>query len=198
MKLIVGLGNPGRAYEKTRHNAGFMAVERLARKLALTGAKNKFHAGVLEGVIGDDKVMLMQPTTYMNRSGLAVGEAASFYKLEPAEIMIVVDETALPVGTIRIKPQGGEGGHNGLADVRRALGTDAYPRLRIGVGEPIVGEHRIPKKDYVLSPFTEQQRADLEPILDRAADALYCWVRDGIDAAMNRYNVTETQNRDEQ
>jgi len=196
MKLIVGLGNPGREYEKTRHNAGFMAVERLARKLGLAGSKAKFHAGVLEGTIGEEKIMLMQPTTYMNRSGLAVGQAASFYKLEPAQVMIVVDETALPVGTIRIRPKGGEGGHNGLADVRRALGTDAYPRLRIGVGEPEVEGRRIPKKDYVLSAFTEEQMVDLNPALDKAADAVYCWVRDGIDTAMNRYNVNETDEQD--
>lgn len=196
MKLIVGLGNPGREYEKTRHNAGFMAVDRLARKLGLAGAKAKFHAGVLEGAIGSEKVMLMQPTTYMNRSGLAVGEAAGFYKLQPAEVMVVVDETALPVGTIRIRPKGGEGGHNGLADVRRALGTEGYPRLRIGVGEPVVEGHRIPKKDYVLSPFTDEQLVDLGPALDRAVDALYCWAVDGIDAAMNRYNVTDNPGND--
>ena len=193
MKLIVGLGNPGREYEKTRHNAGFMALERMAGKLGLSGSKAKFHAGVLEGLIGDEKIMLMQPTTYMNRSGLAVGEAASFYKLDPAEVMIVVDETALPIGTIRIRPKGGEGGHNGLADIRRALGTDAYPRLRIGIGEPEIDGHRIPKKDYVLSAFSAEQLVDLTPALDKAVDALYCWVRDGIDAAMNRFNVSDNE-----
>src|ERR1041385_4126537 len=136
MKLIVGLGNPGPEYANTRHNAGFMALDRLARKHGLWGAKTRFHAGVIEGSIAGQKVMLMQPMTYMNRSGLAVGEAARFHRLEPADVMVVVDDFALPLGSIRLRPSGSHGGHNGLADVQRALGTDGYPRLRIGVGAP--------------------------------------------------------------
>lgn len=192
MKLIVGLGNPGNDYAKTRHNAGFMAVDRIARRHGLTDAKTKFHAGVLEGSVAGQKVMLMQPMTYMNRSGLAIGEAARFYKLEVEELIVLVDETALAVGTIRIRPRGTAGGHNGLADVQRALGTSAYPRLRIGVGEPVVNEHRIAKKDYVLGNFSDDDMSVIDRTLDTVADATETWITEGIDTAMNRYNAADT------
>ena len=133
MKLIVGLGNPGSEYAKTRHNAGFMAIDRLATRYGLTNPKTKFHAGVLDGHIQDHRCVLLQPMTFMNRSGLAVGEATRFYKIDPEiDLLIIVDDVALPLGQIRIRPEGGPGGHNGLVDVERALGTRAYPRLRIG------------------------------------------------------------------
>ncbi len=189
MHLIVGLGNPGAEYAGTRHNAGFMAVNRLAERHAQGPAKAKFHASILETDIGGRKVMLMQPTTYMNRSGMAVGEAARYYNVQPADVLIAVDETALPLGAIRLRPRGSAGGHNGLADIEKALGTDAYPRLRIGVGEPVVGERRIPKRDYVLGRFTDSQREQLPDVLDRAADAMQTWLTDGIDTAMNRFNA---------
>ena len=189
MKLIVGLGNPGPEYASTRHNAGFMAIDRLARRWQLSGAKMKFHAGILETKVKDQTIMLMQPLTFMNRSGLAVGEAAAFYKVAPADCMVVVDDTALPVGHIRIRPGGSAGSHNGLADIQRALGTDAYPRLRLGIGSPAIGEQRIPQKDYVLAPFSADQMALLRPALDASAQALDCWVHSGLDAAMNRYNT---------
>lgn len=193
MKLIVGLGNPGAEYEKTRHNAGFFVLDRLARRHGLSGARTRFHAGTLEATFGPHKVLLMQPTTYMNRSGTAVGEAARFYRLDPADVLVVVDDTALAVGTIRLRPGGGAGGHNGLSDIARALGTDDYPRLRIGIGEPIVGDQRIAQRDYVLGRFTEQQLADLDPALDRAAEAAQTWATEGIDTAMNRYNVNPSR-----
>jgi PTH1 family peptidyl-tRNA hydrolase len=190
MKLIAGLGNPGAEYTGTRHNAGFMVVNRLAERHAAGPPRSKFSASVLETRIGPQKVLLMQPLTYMNRSGQAVGPAVAFHKLAMADVMIVVDDTALPLGAIRIRRSGGAGSHNGLIDIERALGTEAYPRLRIGVGEPRVGEHRIAQKDYVLSRFTEDQRDGLARVLDHAADALECWLTDGIDATMNRYNHT--------
>jgi len=193
MKLIVGLGNPGADYADTRHNAGFMALSRLARRHGLTGPKARFKSAVLELVLDTEKVLLMQPMTYMNRSGQAVGEAARFYKLAPADVLVVYDDTALPLGGLRLRPRGGAGGHNGISDVARALDTDAFPRLRIGIGEPRLGEQRISKHDYVLGRFTDEQMADLTPALDRAAEAAECWAAEGIDAAMNRYNVKETE-----
>lgn len=195
MKLIVGLGNPGRQYQNTRHNAGFMAIDRLAQKHGLSGAKSKFHAGLIEGHLAGEKVLLMQPMTYMNKSGLAVGEAARFLKLTPADILILVDDVALPVGTIRLRPKGGTGGHNGLADIERALGTADFPRLRIGIDPPMIDEHRIPQVDYVLGTFTEAQGQALEPALTDAADAAEMWACQGIDAAMNRYNVKEPKDK---
>ena len=184
MKLIVGLGNPGRDYVGTRHNAGFMVLDRLATRHGLSEAKSKFHGGVLDGRIGGDKCVLLQPTTYMNRSGLSVGEASAFYKVEPEDILIVVDDVALPIGKIRMRGSGGAGGHNGLSDIQRVLGTHAYPRLRIGIDAP----GRIPQVDYVLGKFTKSQQSELGPALDRAADAIECWVEHGLETTMTRYN----------
>lgn len=184
MKLIVGLGNPGPEYAKTRHNAGFMAVERLAQRHGLDSPKHKFHAGVLEGRINLHKVMLMQPTTCMNRSGLAVGEAASFYKLEPEDILILVDDIALNCGQLRLRATGSAGGHNGLTSVEQALGTRDYPRLRIGI-DP---RGRAPQVDYVLGRFTAQQLEELDPALTRAADCVEAWLDEGIEKTMTKFN----------
>lgn len=186
MKLIVGLGNPGREYVHTRHNAGFMVLERLAVRHGLSGAKTRFHAGVLEGTIADQRCMLMQPVTYMNRSGLAVGEAAAFYKLAPQDVLVVVDDVALPIGRLRLRGEGSAGGHNGLIDIERALGTARYPRLRIGIDTP---PGRMAQKDYVLGRFTESQRDELEPVLDRACDCIESWLRDGLDKTMSLFNA---------
>jgi PTH1 family peptidyl-tRNA hydrolase len=190
MRLIVGLGNPEPRYAATRHNAGFMAVDRLARRSGLTDApRNRFHAAALDGQIKGTRVLLLKPLTYMNHSGMAVAEAANFHKLPPSDLLVLVDDTALPLGAIRIRPGGSSGGHNGLEDIRRRLGTDPFPRLRIGVGEPRIGDHRIPQADYVLSPFTADEQPALERSLDSAAAAAETWLNEGLDAAMNRYNT---------
>ncbi len=187
MKLIVGLGNPGLEYERTRHNAGFMALDELARRHA-GGAvpRSKFHAALLDASINGEKCLLMRPTTFMNRSGLSVGEAIRFYKLEPSEDMLVlVDEVALPVGEVRIRPSGSDGGHNGLGDISRALGGADYPRLRIGIGA-------VPKfmvrADWVLSRFMSEEKADVERAIKSAADATEMALSKGLDAAMNTFN----------
>jgi PTH1 family peptidyl-tRNA hydrolase len=199
MKLIVGLGNPGSEYQNTRHNAGFMAIDRLAKKLGLDSPREKFHAIVLEGSIGDDRIMLMKPQTYMNKSGLAVGEAAAFYKVRPDHVMVAVDDTALPLGALRIRANGSAGSHNGLADIQRAIGTSIYPRLRIGIGAPQIGEHKVPQKDYVLGTFTAADMGVLNPALDEAVKALDCWIAGGIDKTMNRFNKSpETKPTDRQ
>ena len=202
MKLIVGLGNPGAEYSNTRHNAGFMAVRRLAERHGLTDTKKKFHAEVIEGQLAGQRVMLMSPLTYMNRSGLALGEAAAFYKIAPRSIMVLVDDFALPLGAIRLRAEGGDGGHNGLADVQRALGTNKYPRLRIGVGSPQADGRPVGHVDHVLGQFTDEQRRELEPALDAAAEAVVCWLREGIDLTMTRFNRSgprteqETRNKE--
>lgn len=186
VKLIVGLGNPGSEYTKTRHNAGFMAVDRFASRHGLPEAKTKFHSAVCDGHAAGQRCTIVKPMTFMNRSGLAVGEAVRFYKLDPAcDVLVVVDEVALPNGQIRIRLEGGTGGHNGLADVERALGTQTYARLRVGIGP----RGRVPQADYVLGRFTPQQLDQLNPALDRACDAIECWLRDGVDQAMNRFNA---------
>lgn len=188
MKLIVGLGNPGSQYEKTRHNAGFMAVDRLARRhLASETPKGRFQGAVVEGSIGGERCVLLKPTTYMNRSGASVAQAASFYKIDvPNDLLVLVDDVALPVGSIRIRPSGSAGGHNGLSDIQRALGTEAYPRCRIGIdARPAF----IDQADYVLGRFTPEELAALEPALEKAADAAEVFVREGVTPAMNRFNT---------
>ena len=188
MKLVVGLGNPGPEYDGTRHNVGFEVVDRLARRWAdpaASVARNRFSGLVVEAMIRDEKVLLLKPLTYMNLSGKAVAEALRFYKMSPADdLLVMVDDTALDCGSIRLKPGGGAGGHNGLSDVSRLLGTDAWPRLRIGVDKP----GRIPLKNYVLGRFTPEQQPLVESSLGEAADAAACWASEGLATAMNRFN----------
>jgi PTH1 family peptidyl-tRNA hydrolase len=189
MKLIVGLGNPGPEYAKTRHNAGFMAVERLAQRFQITGPpRSKFNGATREGNIAGEKCVLLQPLTYMNRSGLAVGEAVTFYKLDPkppaCAVMILVDDLALPSGRIRLRSSGGPGGHNGLIDIARALGGNDFPRLRIGIDAP----GRVPQVDYVLQRFSPDQLLKLDVALDRTVDAVECWIKNGIDKTMSLFN----------
>lgn len=187
MKLIVGLGNPGPQYDKTRHNAGFMVVDRLLRRHA-GGAtpKGRFNAVVAEASVSGEKTLFMKPTTFMNLSGRAVGEAVGFYKIDPPnDLLVIVDDVALPTGQIRLRASGGPGGHNGLTDIQRALGSDNYPRLRVGVDAcpPYMA-----LEDYVLGRFSPEQSAQLEPALDQAADAAEMFVARGVTAAMNRFN----------
>ena len=186
MRLIVGLGNPGKEYERTRHNAGFMVVDRLADRhgLATDKPKSKFHGLVVEGQVMGQKVTLLKPMTYMNRSGRSVGEAATFYKIDPDDILVVVDDVALDVGRIRLRPNGSAGGHNGLSDIELSLGTRNYARLRIGIDPP----GRVPQRDYVLQRFSPSQVMTLEPTLDRACDCIECWLTTDIDAVMSRFN----------
>lgn len=199
MKLIVGLGNPGAEYERTRHNAGFQAVDRLIERHAPGAvARSRFHALAYDVTIrrgaAEERALLLKPTTYMNRSGLAVAEAARFYKLPPSEdVLVIVDDVALPVGAIRMRAKGGAGGHNGLADIQQKLGDDAYARLRIGVGGP----GRVPQRDYVLGRFAPDQWEAVLPALDRAADAAEVWATEGPVAAMNAYNAPDEPRADD-
>ncbi|MCA9284343.1 MAG: aminoacyl-tRNA hydrolase [Phycisphaerales bacterium] len=193
MKLIAGLGNPGAAYERTRHNVGFEVVDRLARRFADPAtagpAKAKFHGLLLDARIGDERVLLLKPTTFMNRSGLAVAEAVRFHKLSPErDLLVVVDDLALACGVVRLRPDGGPGGHNGLADLEQKLGTSSYPRLRVGIDAP----GGVPQHDYVLGRFRPDQLDRLEPALDEAVDAAACWAVHGMTEAMNRYNRRNT------
>ncbi|NNF41671.1 MAG: aminoacyl-tRNA hydrolase [Phycisphaerales bacterium] len=186
MKLIVGLGNPGAEYADTRHNVGFDVLDRLARRWAPGEvARSKFHGAVIDGRIDSERVMLLKPLTFMNRSGTAVAEATRFYKVDPAEdVLVIVDDVALPCGTIRIRAGGSAGGHNGLADIEMRLGTSQYTRLRIGIDPP----GRVPQKDYVLGRFRPEQRDMIEPALEDAVHASETWAKSGTTEAMNRFN----------
>ena len=200
MKLVVGLGNPGREYAGTRHNVGFEAVDRVAEKLGWISkgdfdrlAKSKFDGLAYDGVVGradnePERLVLLKPTTYMNLSGKAVQAAMGFYQLAPDDIMIVLDDLALPCGKLRIRPGGSDGGHNGLRDIQRVLGTNQYPRLRMGVDAP---PEFVPGRDYVLGRFSPDQRKQIDPALDRAAGAIVTWIDKGITTAMNQFNTVE-------
>ena len=197
--LIVGLGNPGREYAGTRHNVGFEAVDALADRLGLGGggefdriARTRFEALVLEGRLEAEggaeavKLLLMKPMTFMNLSGRSVQAAASFYKVSPADILVLVDDLSLAAGRIRLRAGGSDGGHNGLRSIRQMLGTDRYPRLRIGI-DPAPPEFE--GRDYVLGKFTQQQRPAVDKAVARAVDCCCAWAANGVEAAMNRYNA---------
>lgn len=199
MKLLVGLGNPEGRYAKTRHNAGFMVIDRLLGKFASgEPLKARFNAACAEAPVAGERVLFMKPTTYMNRSGQAVGEAVRFFKLDPSgDLLVVTDDIYLPVGAIRLKPGGGTGGHNGLDDIHRALTTDAYPRLRVGVGmKPNGGKPAfMDQADFVLQAITRDEQPDLDAALDKAAQACEAFITKGLPAAMNAFNSkTETAN----
>lgn len=188
MKLIVGLGNPGASYERTRHNVGFEVVDRLARRHVdpqRSIAKARFSGLLLEAEIGAERVLLLKPTTFMNRSGQSVAEAMRFHKLEAArDLLVVVDDLAIPCGSIRLRPDGGAGGHNGLADIGEKLGGFNWPRLRIGIDAP----GSIPQAEYVLGRFRPDQQASVESSLEESVAACACWATDGLETAMNRFN----------
>ncbi len=183
MKLIVGLGNPGPKYAGTRHNVGFDVVDLLAARWGVGMQSEKFHAWFGSGEFGGSQVALLKPTTYMNRSGQAVLAAGKFYKLELPDLLVIVDDHALPLGRLRMRKDGSAGGHNGLQDIVDRVGSDAWCRLRIGIGGS-VGD----PKNFVLSRFAESEEMVIRIARMRAADAVECWVGDGPDLTMTRFN----------
>ena len=186
MKLIVGLGNPGVKYRMTRHNVGYMVLAELAERHPGNRPQSKFHGDLMNiSAPGGESVLLLAPTTYMNRSGLSVSEAVGFYKISPNDILIICDDLNLPFGKLRLRSEGSSGGQKGLADIVRVLGTDKVPRLRIGIGNP---PGQMDAADYVLMNFTEKEQPDLKITIKQAADAAVCWLNKGIDEAMNQYN----------
>lgn len=184
--LVVGLGNPGARYESTRHNMGFLALDRLAEREKLRFNKLRFKAWTAEWKLGEDKVLVMKPQTYMNLSGESVGAAARFYKIPADHILVVSDDIALPVGKLRLRAAGSAGGHNGLKNIIRHLGSDRFPRIKVGVGMPQNAEYDI--ADWVTGmPMGEEQKFLLDA-LDRAAQAIPAVITLGMDKAMNRFN----------
>ncbi|MGB2988023.1 MAG: aminoacyl-tRNA hydrolase [Phycisphaerae bacterium] len=181
--MIVGLGNPGSKYAGTRHNVGFDVVDLLASRWGFRLATEKFHGWFDQGEIRGERVALLKPTTFMNRSGRAVLAAGRFYKLKIDQLLVISDDIALPLGRLRMRAGGSAGSHKGLQDIIDRLGTDAWCRLRVGIGEPI-GEPSV----YVLHRFDEEEEAVMQRVWPRAADAVECWVEDGVDLAMTRFN----------
>ncbi len=184
--LVVFLGNPGLRYEGTRHNAGFMAADAMAKAQNVVINKSRFKALTAVCTIGGENVMLMKPQTYMNLSGEAVIQAVNFYKIPPEHVIVVSDEISLPIGKLRIRTKGSAGGHNGLKDIIAKLGTSDFPRIRLGVGAPPHPDYDM--KDWVLAAFKGQDAADMEDACRRAAAAIECYITRGADRAMNLFN----------
>ena len=193
MKLIVGLGNPGREYEHTRHNVGFQVAEELAQRYRVT-LKNHSKWKARAAKIADigDGVFLAEPTTFMNLSGWAVREIAGFHKLSPSDLLVVVDDADLPLGRLRMRTSGSAGGHNGLKSVIQELGTVEFPRLRVGVGRQ-PGE----MKNHVLGRFSADEKAQIDAAVKMAADAAEMFAKEDILAAMNRYNAASAADEDQ-
>ena len=186
MLAIVGRGNPGEKYEHTRHNAGFDVLSILAARLDTPIKKLKFQGVIGETFLGGEKLVLIKPQTFMNLSGFTVSDAMAFYKLEPRQMLLIVDDIDLPFGQVRIRPKGGAGTHNGLRHIVQCTGTEAFPRVRVGMGMPPA---QWDLADWVLGKFqTEEERKLAYDAYLLAADAALCWAENGIDAAMNRFN----------
>mgnify|MGYP000848418750 FL=1 len=183
--LLIGLGNPGREYANTRHNFGFMAIDRLAVRLNARGMKVQSKAIVMDSKYEDHKLILAKPQTYMNLSGQSVQGLAHFYKIPNENLMILSDDLDLPFGTIRIRASGGPGGQRGLSSILEKLGTKDIPRMRLGIGRP---PGRMDPADYVLQNFSRDDLKSLSELLDRAADAALEFVVNGLTAAMNKFN----------
>lgn len=184
MKVVVGLGNPGSEYEKTRHNIGFEVVDSLAFGKTDGKFSLKFRGALVQWMVDGEKVLLVKPMTFMNLSGLCVSELAKFYQVEPADVLVVCDDVSLPFGKIRARAEGGHGGHNGLRDIQNKIGTPAYPRIRVGVGEA----RGAGLTSHVLGKFSPDEMKELKTVVEQTAQAVECWVRDGVQVCMNRYN----------
>jgi PTH1 family peptidyl-tRNA hydrolase len=184
MKLVAGLGNPGGDYADTRHNIGFRVMDLLAETLDIEVRKRKFGARFGVGEFADKKLIVLKPWQFMNRSGQAVATAAGYYKLNVADMLVVTDDMDLEPGHVRLRPKGSAGGHKGLADIIEKLGTNAFARCRIGIGRSDEQD----AVDFVLDKPTKAESPLLDVAIERARDAVLCWIEHGIETAMNRYN----------
>ncbi|MCD6290911.1 MAG: aminoacyl-tRNA hydrolase [Anaerolineae bacterium] len=183
--MIVGLGNPGARYAHNRHNVGFQCIDMLAEQHGLRFDRQRDKALLALGHIDSHRVILVKPITFMNDSGVAVAAIARFYKIAPENLLVVYDDLDLPVGRIRLRPQGSSGGHRGVQSIIDRLGTQSFPRLRVGIGRP---PGRMDPIDYVLQDFSPEQEEIMTQVRDRAVQAIECWLRQGIEEAMNAFN----------
>lgn len=183
MKVVVGLGNPGKEYARTRHNIGFMVLHRLRQDLTNPTERSRFKSNLVEGTLGGEKVVLVAPQTYMNLSGHAVREVRNWYRLPIEDMIVVLDDMDIPFGTLRLRASGSAGGHNGLQSIIEQLGTKDVARLRVGIGRP-----RSEAVGHVLSRFGPEEEAALPELIDRAAGAVKLWIERGVIAAMNEVN----------
>ena len=193
MYIIVGLGNPGKQYENTRHNMGFLAVDLLAEKYNIDVNKIKFKALVGEGRIAGQKVLLVKPQTYMNLSGEAVRQAMDFYKIDPEELIVIYDDIDIPTGTFRIRKKGSPGTHNGMRNIFQHIQTNDFPRIRVGIGSG----KKANLAGYVTGGISKSEQEILADVLKNSADAAACIIEKGIDKAMNEYNVRPKKEKKE-
>jgi PTH1 family peptidyl-tRNA hydrolase len=183
VKIMVGLGNPGREYAATRHNLGFMVIDQVAKGLEAGTMRRRFHAELQEAIVDGEKIVFVKPQTYMNLSGSSAREVANWYKVSPDQILVITDDIELPFATIRMRARGSSGGHNGLKSIFAALGTQDVPRLRIGVGRG--GGDAVRR---VLTRFSEEEAEELPRVIQSASECALTWLREGIVVAMNRCN----------
>ena len=188
--LVVGLGNPGPKYINTRHNIGFQCVEAIAAEYGLTFDKTQAKARVASGAIAQQSLMLVKPQTFMNLSGSAVGGIAHFYKVPPERVLVIHDDLDIPLGTLRLRKAGGAGGHNGMKSVIQHLGTQAFPRLRFGIGRP---PGRMDPAAFVLRPFKQEEEPLVIETVARVVRAIHTWLTEGIEKAMSQHNGTAEQ-----
>lgn len=190
MRLIVGLGNPGEKYRRTRHNAGFMVIDELAQRLPLGARERIDDAWAVKSEIAGERVVLIKPQSFMNRSGPVVDAALRWFSVEPDSLLVVSDDVALPLGTLRIRPRGSHGGQNGLRSIIESIGSEEFARLRFGIGssEPILD-----LAGYVLSDFADSEVLRVQEMVSRAADAVSAMVEQGVEAAMNVFNGAKAQ-----
>lgn len=191
MKLVAGLGNPGREYASTKHNLGFLAVDEIARRAGVDLTKKKFRGLYGEGFLSGEKLILLKPETYMNRSGESVSEAAVFYNISPTDIIIIHDEMDLPAGTLRVKAGGGSAGHNGIRSIIDRLGSPEFVRIRIGIGKP---DEKSGGAAHVLSRFGSGEGDAVKASVERAADAVLELIENGLERTMNKFNVRSPEN----
>lgn len=191
MKIIAGLGNPGRKYETTKHNVGFMTLDVLADKLGIDVGREKFRALIGEGRIGSEKVILVKPQTYMNLSGESIREIMSYYKLPAEDLIVIYDDVDIPLGTLRIRSKGSAGTHNGMRSVVYQLQDDGFPRVRVGIGSDKEGN----LVNYVISGFSGDDREKMRDAITKAADATECIVTEGVSAAMNKFNTKKKKKK---
>ncbi|QOR34510.1 aminoacyl-tRNA hydrolase [Clostridium sp. 'deep sea'] len=184
MKYIVGLGNPGRKYENTRHNLGFAVIAKLAERLNVKTTQQKFKGLFAKTVYEGEDIVLLQPLTFMNNSGLSVAALKSFYKCDLSDILIVYDDFDFEVGKMRLRKQGSAGGHNGMKSIINSLGSSDFPRLRIGIDKP--GYSQI---DFVLGKFSEDEQIIIDKVIEEAVNSILCFAKEGIDKAMNKFNI---------
>lgn len=189
MKIVCGLGNPGKSYQANRHNVGFMVVDELARRWRVSFTTMKFDAELAtHSAVGSEKILLLKPQTFMNLSGTSLGAAARFYKVAPADVLVVHDELDLPFGRLQLKSGGGTGGHNGLNSLRDAWGEDAYVRLRFGVDKPSGPNAKERVIGHVLGDFSKEEAQALGSLVERAAQISEAFCRDGLEKTMNAFN----------